>query len=262
MRRLALVIFATVGFSQVAVAADLPTRMPVKAAPAMAPVWSWTGWYIGGNVGGLWANNSTITELAPAIAGDQVYNLTGGVQRLGSTSSITGGVQAGYNYQFGSMVLGIEADINALSYRPSAAEVNPVTGVPLAGGDTIGSKKATWLGTVRGRLGVAAFDRSLIYLTGGVAFSNLKYSVSDTCNVAPCGGGLNNGSVTAGVGYALGGGMEYAINNNWSLKGEYLFASFSGKDFRTINNGGPLTTLWSADRTGFHQARLGLNWKL
>ena len=157
--------------SQIALAAD----MPVKAPPAPVAAFSWTGFYVGGNLGGAFAKSNRITEpfecwwaefrlLGLSVLFHAVWRKGLSVWRL----------QVGYNYQVNPMiVLGIEGDINAFSYSVSAPEQN-ASGVIQSGGDTIGSKKANWLATIRGRIGITPFDHVLIYATGGVAFSGLQ----------------------------------------------------------------------------------------
>jgi outer membrane immunogenic protein len=258
LRNILLSSVALVAVTSASFAADLPSRKAPPVAYVSAPIFTWTGFYVGGNVGAVFSNSSNITERAPAIGGDVAYNGTGFSAPIGSKTSVIGGLQAGYNFQFSSIVLGIEADIDATGYNSSGA-VRNLAGVVVGAGDTLGAKKANWLGTVRGRLGVAFFDRGLIYVTGGAAFSDLKYSVVDSCAGAPCGPALASGSATVDVGYAVGGGIEYAFSPSWSVKGEYLYSSFGGKTFRTTNVPAS-TTLYSTGRTDLHQVRVGVNY--
>lgn len=229
----------------------------------MAPLitaYNWTGFYVGLNAGGIFSNDGLITELAPSLPNDGVYNATGDVFPLKSRGSLTGGLQVGYNYEINPFVVGLEADINALRYKVMAPE-QTTAGVISSGGDTLGSKKANWLSTIRLRLGFTPIDRLLIFATAGVAFSDLKYSVVDACNTGGCGGGLASGSTSVNTGWAAGGGLEYAFTQNWTVKGEYLYSRFAAKTFRTVDNGGPTTTPFDANHTGLHMFRVGLNYK-
>jgi outer membrane immunogenic protein len=259
MRRLQcalLAAVAAVGFASIASAADMPVK--ARMAPVAVP-FSWTGFYIGGNVGGAFSNAGQITELTPG-PGQIAYDCTGCLMPLSRQTSFLGGLQIGYNYQINQFVLGVEADIDWLHYNVSAPE-QTVAGVILTGGDVIGSKTMNWLGTVRGRLGWA-YDRTLFYATGGAAFSDLKYQVVDACNTGGCGGGLTSGSTTQNVGWTAGGGIEYAFNRAWSVKAEYLYVSFAGKSFTTATSTPPVgaQTPWNADHTNLNIARVGVNY--
>ncbi len=177
-------------------AADIPARVYHKA-PAFVPQFSWTGFYVGANLGWGWSDgDGTIT--AGAASGP--YS--------GSGDGILGGVQAGYNWQVGSIVFGIEADIQASGGEGS------VSGV--AGATTFtGTAKTPWFGTLRGRLGYA-FDRTMLYATGGLVYGHAKLDgVSST-----------TGAFSASENYwswTIGGGIEHALWSNWSVKAEYLY---------------------------------------
>lgn len=253
-----LAAVATIGLGSIASAADMPTKAPIYKAPVVAP-FNWSGFYVGGNVGGAAISSGQITELTPG-PGQSGWDGAGNFMPLGSQSSFLGGLQLGYNYQINQFVLGIEADVDWLRYNVSAPEQTPA-GVVLTGGDTIGSKKMDWLSTIRGRIGYAGYDRALLYVTGGVAISNLKYQVVDACNTGACGGGLTSGSANETVGYALGGGVEYAFTGNWSAKAEYLYIDFAGTNFTTSASTSVAITPWSADATRINLVRFGLNYR-
>ncbi|MDT2021744.1 porin family protein [Methylocella sp. CPCC 101449] len=168
-------------------AADLPRRAAPPAPVYVAPIFTWTGFYVGAQVGGGWGR----TEF-----GGLTYNANG----------VVGGLHAGYNLQFGSIVAGVEGDIEATS---------------LKGSTTIGINtfKTTvpWQGSLRARLGVG-FDRALIYVTGGVAFAGLKHEVF----IPPF--ALSNQSTRTG--WTLGGGVEYAFSPTWSIRAEYRYTDY------------------------------------
>ena len=175
---------ALAAFASVASAADLSRRYPPPpAAPIYAPVYNWTGFYIGVNGGGAFGHSNWDS------AGG--FNLTGGL--LGGT--------IGYNWQPGSLVLGIESDLDWSGISGSTTNLCP-----------LGCKTAnSWLGTVRGRVGYA-FDRIMPYVTGGLAFGNIKAST-------PGFPGIDN----ANTGWTVGAGLEVAIGGGWTAKAEYLF---------------------------------------
>ncbi|MBB3019414.1 outer membrane immunogenic protein [Microvirga lupini] len=170
MKKILLSSVALLGLATGAVAADLPSRRAPAPIIAAVPVFTWTGFYVGVNAGIGWATDDTVT--------------IGGVDyAVDDDAAFVGGAQVGYNYQIGSFVLGLEADINYADF---------------GGDDDFDSED--WFGTVRARAGVA-FDRALVYATGGFAFA-------DDAN-----------------GWTVGGGLEYAFTNNLSAKIEGLYVS-------------------------------------
>jgi outer membrane immunogenic protein len=187
---------AIAGTAGIASAADMGAPAPVYTkAPIMAPMFSWTGFYIGANVGGAWGNSSdTNAFFAPLTS-------TGNF----STSGVLGGGQAGYNWQFGSWVLGIETDGDWSNVKGSTSN-GLCAGVTCTTSDS-------WVGTTRGRLGYAV-DHWLFYGTGGVAYGDIKFTDLPAAFIF-------NGSST-NTGWAAGGGIEYAFTSQWSAKLEYL----------------------------------------
>jgi outer membrane immunogenic protein len=175
-------------------AADLPRRqaMPAKAPEYMAPVFSWTGAYVGINGGGGWGRSD---YSAPLTSG--AFDTSGGL--VGGT--------LGYNYQVGQTVLGIEGDVDWSNIRGSG----------VCAGQSC-STRNDWLGTVRGRVGYAV-DRFLPYVTGGAAFGDIKTSVA----------GLGDATTTR-AGWTVGGGLEANIAGPWSAKVEYLYVDLGRGD--------------------------------
>jgi outer membrane immunogenic protein len=201
-------LFAGVSLGAIALAsgvhaADLGAQ-PVYKAPASAPaVWSWAGFYVGANVGVAGARSS--------VADGNVGNCYFCGPGLDSNSTgIIGGLEAGYNWQFNNLVVGIEGDISLSSINRSAdASVVGSTG------DKFNTRLCA-LGTVRGRIGWA-FDRILVYGTGGVAFASLKDEY-----VVPSFGGFTAAANSSVTGWVAGGGFEYALMGPWTVKAEYL----------------------------------------
>ncbi|MHB8884790.1 MAG: outer membrane protein [Methylovirgula sp.] len=173
-----VVIFGAMGAAS---AADLPSTKAPPAYIPPPPLFTWTGVYVGGQVGYMWGNTNP-------------YGYT--------PNGVVGGAHVGYNYQMGQFVAGLEGDINGSSYNGSA-----VTGLGNFGA------RENIDGSVRGRLGVA-WDRALIYATGGAAFAGLTDSYPGASY-----------SHTR-VGWTLGGGVEYAIDNNWSVRAEYRYSDY------------------------------------
>lgn len=209
-------------------AADLSTRYPVKAAVVPMPMFSWTGFYIGGNVGWGWASNSF-----DYTTGGLTYGYD-----VGSSNGVFGGLQAGYNFQFANnVVLGLEADLEFADIGQSQWLI----GGPV-GGNMVSTSVDTY-GTIRGRVGYA-MDRFLPYFTGGAAWANTSFT-------GPW--GLNGDSTRWG--WTIGGGAEYAITNNWTVKAEYLYLDYGSKDL-----GYPNTDVASSNLT-MNTVKAGVNYK-
>jgi len=220
-------LVAGAGVGEVANAADMSVKAPAYVAPG---VYDWSGFYIGLNAGYA-AGRATQdpSTVAPNCTGPACPALVALLSTSSSMSSsaFTGGFEAGANLQLGSWVVGLEGDIEAFHLRSSFAigPVKPVATFP-ASVTGSGSVSTDWLATIRPRVGVA-FDRWLVYGTGGVAFTNETDSFSDT--VTATGGGpftgsigMFNGTSSRDVGWTVGAGVEYAVAGQWTLKAEYL----------------------------------------
>jgi outer membrane immunogenic protein len=256
-----LALTASAGF-----AADLPSRSaPPTPVFAQPPIFSWAGPYIGINAGGAFSsggNTKTIGSpgfqaLGPALAPGSL-NTNG--------SGFIGGAQAGYNFQSGSLVYGVEADIDWLDQKKSASFTSSTTvlGSTLT---TAATHNLDYLGTVRGRLGFTPTDRILVFATGGLAYGGVKESGSVFANSAPA---LAWSGSTSGVrtGFAVGGGAEYALTNNITFKGEYLYYDLGGKSNTAVGNAAvnsvaALNGVYYVSRadTKGSLVRVGLNYK-
>jgi outer membrane immunogenic protein len=220
--RSALLASAAILTAGSAFAADLPAR--VAPAPYIAaPIFTWTGFYVGLNAGAAWNNSNggfgfggPNYIVAPAVFGSINSN---------NDAGFTGGVTAGYNWQMGSsFVMGVEGDLNYID-RNSGGSV----AVPAAPGANYyvvnRGNQNNFFGTLRARLGFS-FDRALIYATGGLAFGGSGGDASATFFPALGAPGqvivTNGGNSNNNVGWALGAGVEYAFSNAWSAKLEYL----------------------------------------
>jgi outer membrane immunogenic protein len=229
-------------------AADLPTRKEAPAPVFVPPPFTWTGFYIGLNAGGIWPSGSRNASLfAPsAFAFPITASFPGG---LGSQSAgFIGGGQAGYNWQTGAFVLGVETDFDGTTLGKSFNNV----GTPFAGagvpailaGDFLsvnGKASLSWLGTTRARVGFVATpdNRLMIYATGGVAYGggSSNFSAFDSTT-----GSLWSGNPSSTrVGWTVGGGVEYAVTNNITIKGEYLYADLGSSNFTSVGNAAAAT---------------------
>lgn len=196
-------------------AADLSRPVYTKAPPPPPPAFSWTGFYVGLNAGGKWATpDDTVT------AGGTTITFTGST----NSSWIAGG-QVGYNWQpVGSpWVFGVEGDIDAQDFNRSRV-VGTAIG-PFVPGDAF-SFESRWQASLRGRIGYA-WDRFLLYATGGVAFADVK----GTASLVGIGVVSNDTTVTGGT---VGGGIEWAVWNNISLGIEGRWTGYGDHTF----NGG------------------------
>jgi outer membrane immunogenic protein len=266
MKKILLGTTALFAMTAVAAAADLPARTMAPAPiPVAVPMFTWSGFYAGLH-GGYIDHGSRATFVGvtgPGGFGGGGFTGGGGPGsrfNLDSDGFMFGG-QVGGNMQFGLFVAGIEADI---SYTDIS---DRFTTTPfLTGGGAL--RSATYrtdmdfFGTVRGRLGVA-FDRVMIYATGGLAYAGLDNRVNVTQNVgATAFAGRSDDEVE--LGYTIGGGIEYAITNNLTIKGEYLYYDF---DERTVQVRGTAGGATAADvatvrfRDDGHIGRVGVNFK-
>jgi len=224
-------------------AADFPpAALPYHPAPAaIRAVANWGGFYLGGNVG-------------VGLARDQSTFSAGGVTFSTVDTAVfgaVGGGQVGYNWQFGALVLGAEADFDLSNAKGSisaqCANCGPVTNASL-------EHDIDWFGTARGRIGYAA-DGWLAYATGGYAFGRVALKGTAT------GGGVS-ASLTQNAtpsGWTIGGGAEVALGPNWSARLEYLYV-----DLGTVNNtivvtGAP--SLIDSARIQMNVVRAGVNYR-
>jgi outer membrane immunogenic protein len=283
MKKHVLSFLAATALTAVGVSAASAADLPVRAAPpapviAAVPVFTWTGFYVGVNAGYAWGSNNHNNDgfgsvFVPAGTFPGGFATTSGTlsgfgaARNRNNDGFAGGGQVGYNWQFGSWVIGAETDIQGIAgnnHNNDFFGVTPTfataTGPGLPPGVVVvpggGVRNLDWFGTVRLRAGVA-FDRALIYATGGFAYGG--------------GGGNNNfvfsnGSSTR-TGWTVGGGVEYAFTNNWTAKIEGLYVNLGSGNH---NNGGVIydtasnTIFVGSGRhhnNDFGVVRAGLNYK-
>lgn len=263
------IILGIIGFVALAAgsasAADLPIG-PVYKAVVQPTAFSWTGFYVGGNVGYGWGNSdpSTTTEFTSSNYWDirsvpQVN--TAGIGRV-LPSGFVGGVQAGYNWQTGGLVLGAEVDFDSAELRASRTAG---TAFACCVGNSFSMMQTTntnWLFTARGRFGWA-IEHWLIYGTGGVALTDLSHRsiYADTF-----GAGENVIDHGTKAGWVAGGGIQYAVTANWIIRGEYLHDSFDS--ISSVSILGPTLITGCSCTRMFHSVnfnndigRLGVDYK-
>ena len=242
MKKLALSLAALTLTVGGALAADLPSRKAAPILPPPPPPPMWTGFYVGLNAGGSWANSNTQTITVAPVANNFMGDagladfsyVASAIGSNGGNGGFIGGGQIGYNWQLpvmgGSIVTGVEADIQGMASGGGSRNfTNAITnsyGHPWVGNHSV-SGNMDYLGTVRGRLGYLLTPTLLAYGTGGFAYggvtintSSLVYNVGWDRNPTSVGG--TNFADTR-VGWTAGGGVEWMFMPNWSAKAEYLY---------------------------------------
>jgi outer membrane immunogenic protein len=219
---------------------------PFNGGYEPVPIFRWTGFYFGANAGYGWAANP----------GDITYESTLGPDRSRGPNAggEFGGGQIGYNWQgvFGSsFVAGVEADIQGSNIDDT------IEGTTASGLTGSVRQDLQWFGTVRGRLGWA-FDRTLVYGTGGFAYGRVT-------DVASANDGMGNSITLRGdpdrTGYVVGGGVEHAVSPTVSFKVEYQYINFGEQSLSGVFTSGDVARSSPVDDT-FHTVRFGVNIKL
>jgi outer membrane immunogenic protein len=198
----ALAAVAVIGITQIASAADLPVKAPMYTkAPIVVPQYDWSGLYVGGHIGYLWGRTR--------VEEDGVVTEPGA-----KTDGVIGGVLAGYNWQNGPYVFGLEGD-----FGWTHAHGNGVF-IPATTPDTY---DLNWTSHLRGRAGYA-FDSWLLYVAGGLAIADLDFHEGIVSGVSVLSGGKY-------VGWSIGGGVEHAFTRNLVGRIEYLYDDYGHKDY-------------------------------
>jgi outer membrane immunogenic protein len=266
MKTLALVSWSVLALCVAtgASAADLP-RKSVAPVLARASTFSWTGFYFGLNAGYGWTSDKTISigpgVFSPAVGALLIINGAAPGSLPLDSKGFAGGLQVGYNYQFPNtaFVVGLEADLQYTNTRSSGFFSGPPTIFHSA------STKTDFLGTVRGRLGFAIVPELLLYATGGLAYGHVRTTFgggSVIGVVSPVATDFLSSNIK--VGYAIGGGVEYALTRNFTLKGEYLYydlGKVSGQTSPLTNAAPPPINFSVSQKVSGHIVRAGVNYK-
>jgi outer membrane immunogenic protein len=200
-----------------AFAADLRPAPVYKSAPPFAPVYSWSGCYLGGNIGGATAY-SRISDPTGFFAAGQNFGWQ-------SAGSFIGGGQVGCDYQFGSWVVGGQgmfdwADLTATKLQPNGVFFN--------------SAHIPWLTTATGRIGYTPIPTLLLYVKGGGAWARDNYSIFSGPNAL-----LFASAQTTRTGWTVGAGFENRIYGNWSWFAEYDYLNFGTNSVTFATNAAP-----------------------
>jgi outer membrane immunogenic protein len=233
MKASKLAISVAAAMSMLGVGSAGAADMAVKARPMPVVAYNWTGCYIGANVGGKWARTSGSADVAAATGPGGAFGAFSTPLNSDTADTIIGGGQIGCNWQAGNWVFGVEGDADGQRWRSSrvlGATVPPQF-VP---GDVF-DVRSDWQASVRGRIGYA-WDRTLLYATGGVAFTNVRTGA----NFIAFGGfpqtvGFDNKNLVGGT---LGAGVEYAVTNNFTVGVEGRYTWYGRQTF----NAGTLAT--------------------
>jgi outer membrane immunogenic protein len=228
-----------------ALAADLPAAPPPQApaayVPVVAPVYNWSGVYVG--INGGYAFGTTNWSPAAPVIGTGNFNTNGGL--VGGT--------AGINFQSGQFVFGIEGDWDWADIKGNLTSTTPTIGGCGPGLLACTYKTSSdWMATFRGRVGYA-FDRVMIYATGGGAAADVKATFTN-----PNFGGVSGQTDTTEFGWTAGGGVEAALTDNITAKVEYLFV-----DLQNGNCGATVCAVGTNVPVSFNAnvVRAGLNFK-
>jgi outer membrane immunogenic protein len=273
-----------------AMAADL--ARPIYRAPVMyAPVASWTGFYVGVNVGGTWSDNNSINTVATpisafnagAVAEQNALVVATTTNQSVRNNGFIGGGQVGYNYQLSNWVAGLEADIQGIARSNNSTNLPVISslapfGLPLENytGTVSVSRTLNYLGTVRGRFGLLVTPNLLAYATGGLAYGGISTSNSFAFvenggvgpgTTLPLVAGVS-GTSTTRAGWTVGAGGEWMLTSNWTARLEYLHYDLGSVTdsttlVQTIGLPGPFHTTLVQTNTRFAGdiVRVGLNYK-
>jgi outer membrane immunogenic protein len=237
--------------------ADQRVKLPTKAPPK-AVAYSWTGCYVGAN-GGYGQQRSHSNDIT-IINGGLGTVVPFPEPSLGPKGGFAGG-QIGCNYQTNQFVWGVEGDIQGSDIHDGFGPARFTVPGVLTLTD---SENLRWFATVRGRLGIAAQDRLLVYVTGGVAFGKTQYNQFslDAANNTD----TLNGD-TSRTGYVVGGGIEWAFSGAWTAKAEYQYLNFgsigplSSLAFTPAGIPTGATVNMGSFRNDYQTVRFGLNYR-
>jgi outer membrane immunogenic protein len=291
MRRIVVGVFAaSLCLASQAFAADMPVKAPPP--PPAAPAPSWTGFYVGGEVGGAWGDphlSYVGNDPAAQVQVNGGAGLTGQQPVFANSfkmSGVTGGIEAGYNWQVDpKWLLGIETDFNGSNLKGTGNSTSFLQTTPGPYTQTVSVQQTIdWYGTLRGRLGFLPASNLLVFGTGGLAYGRVAnsgnysaigspvgpfsgalggFSFSCTANGSPCFAGSSS---QIRVGYTLGGGIEWLVWRNWSVKAEYQYVNLGSAPLRVAavatTAGGPIPASFNANfaRDDFQVVRAGVNY--
>nr|WP_320167297.1 outer membrane beta-barrel protein [uncultured Methylophaga sp.] len=202
----------------------------------------WSGGYIGGSLGALHGKSSYDASTKDSFPGSYFTNpdaaqIGDEANKSSSQSRLSAGIFGGYGQQYDKLYIGVEAGINSLSVDDSSTSGDAYTSLPSARFTNKISIKADWQATLRARLGWTN-KRWLTYVSGGIAASKIRVAGAYSDDSANSAYGYNSEQETK-LGWTLGVGSEYALSDNWTIRGEYLYTDYGDVDTKsTVRNSG------------------------
>lgn len=263
LARLFVVFCVCNALALIAYAGPEPSGKEMKQVAPAPPScdFNWTGFYIGANIGYSWGDADTHFEALPDLV--TFFDLQETTLHP-NPAGIIGGGQIGYNYQWGPLLVGAEADFQAsdLGGTERVTPILDIRGVSEGPGTFIEAHERTdWFGTARARVGFTPFCRLLVYGTGGLAYGHVNYAATTSYGTGGAPVYPTSFDKTK-VGWTAGFGGEYAITHRWSVKLEYLYYDLG--DESAIANATPLNPPYQVQydwETKIHTVRGGLNFK-
>jgi outer membrane immunogenic protein len=255
---------------------------------------NWTGFYIGANTGVGWGDASSINE--PVDPASRIFFRSGFTDFAPGSFDTAfdqkgwiGGFQAGFNWQAGAFVWGVEADLQKSAISGSGSQrafLNPSALGSSFGFDVNAQSELQWFGTVRGRIGFLMTPNLMLYGTGGLSYGEIESSGSVV--LAPKGPSFVGVSTPSGtfacfatpanptsicyagsgkgvrIGWTAGLGGEWKLDANWSVKLEYLRVELQGTSINLVSPSPPSTSGVSSnfvfDDFAYNIVRVGLNY--
>jgi len=215
---------------------------------------NWTGFYIGLNAGA--AFNDSTYDLSPSgIGSDLLPSDSGDFDDI----SFTGGAQAGYNYQINNFIIGLETDFNYNGIDESEHVSRNFSDGRFR--HTV-TQKLDYFGTLRARLGFTPVNQWLLYATGGLAYGHVR-SHSDVEFTEPAEDRYHGSDSSTRIGWTIGGGAEYAVAKQWTVKGEYLYVDLGSHSYNYENQAkcAGVCSYTTDLKTREHIVRFGINYK-
>jgi len=235
---------ALLALSMAANAAEVGARPPVYAPPPIyvAPPFSWTGFYLGANIGGTWGRRNVTDSLFGLSLSNSVDN----------NGAFIGGGQLGFNYQFGNFVLGIEGDFDGIANTNTAA--NGVVGPGI--GTILLTSNNRWITTLAARVGVAN-DTWLFYGKGGGGWvGSDNFTITNTVT----GASITGSNTNTNSGWLVGAGIEWAFAPNWSVKVEYDYLGLSSQTFTAPAGGFLAGDTFTTSNPNVQMVKVGANY--
>lgn len=201
-------------------AADLPSGKHLPMAPPLPSFFNWTGFYAGVQIGHAWGQDTTKEFFSAGrvpVRSDYIYDY--------SADSLVGGGHLGFNYQMGALVLGVEGDLEATNASGGFNDPGGRPGPTIDPGGIVRVKQ-DWQGSVRARLGYA-FDRLMVYGSGGVSFSRFEYSYFNPFPLVNAG----EGGKFSRTGWTVGGGANYAMSDRIIVGLDYRYTDYGRFDY-------------------------------